>query len=704
MTITSLDLFTIKKLSGVLVDSINPPCFSMKSVAIAKELALAMDLGFKYDDNVIFHLLSLNDQQFETTVSSYHSVMNELKGGKLIFKALYRSFIDKPFSEMTTVDEFMQYVQYAFYNGDVGGHTTPRIITDIDVNKLQLIRGVTTDEVISKFREMITSKDSITSEDKTIIHNLITQYEEFFDVCMNVVPTHKETMAVVVNAMFCRLKQANEPANSDTFKTINSQYFKTITDVLRVAVVMSGQQPDMSEQVIFKKFSRKERKLLCNAIKVVHSKQSEFNFNEDMLRYKSLWKTLSKSIHVGDYGLHGAFTPLRDENIHVPTFYGLVENSEINTTVSLLVSRPTEFTRKLNDLLCKNPEHVDMILREYTRIAEDSSMNSLISALFHFNDINRQRFVVPKSGRSTIIPVEPSSLDESIAIKVAEILDIAINNKLASKDKMRGEFFIDDALYKVKLPTQMRSASTGTLSISRGTRLPIDTSKERIRLFTHWIGNDLDLSLLLLDADFNVKDRVSYYKPTYSLNDDVVIKHSGDYTYAPEPSGASEFVDINIKAMNGNSDVRYGVMYVNMYSGVKLNQLDHCVSGWLEHDNLKSSKLFIPTDVKNIIKLETNGLESVPLIIDFYTNEIIWCDVVAHIERESLGSNADSRSDMLQTVLRYAISNTRMSVGELMERNILMRGGAITEQPTDISSNYTLDDGLDVNSINSLWI
>lgn len=694
----TIDLFTFKKMSAVLVDNTNPPKFTPKnSISVASELETVMDKGFHYDSSVLYHLLSLSPSEYKNTVKSYHECMNDLRGGDLQFKVLRKTFPTNPFSTVTTEEDFTQLIQYLFYGCDIGGYTNTRYNADIDVDKLQLIKGVSWEDVVNKFSAMLSSKDSISESDSQLLVSMLNEYVELRQYAMNVAIQHKEILGLVVSELFKHDDVDN--------KQLVCTHVKTITDVLRIAVTLSGGDTSLSEGIVFKKFKRSERKFLCNAIRHAHKIQSEFNFNEDLLRYSGLWKTLAKAIHVGDYGLHSVFDLLRNEPNSIPTFHRIVHNGELDDILKQMVKRPTEFTRSLTRLLQEHNGYSLEILNAYSVVASASSLNSLISALSHFRNIDRKRIIMPK-GKYTqkIIKLPDSKLDANLAVTCSDIVHNAIVDHISAKDTMNGEYYIDPSLYFIKLPSQQRNASDGLLSVSRGSRMSLDTNDKYVRLFTHWIGDDIDLSFGLLDETLNGIDNVSFSKRTLSIKGKVAISHSGDFTYAPEPDGASEFIDINVDTFDDlvNQGYRYGMMYVNVYYGSTFDKMPHCVSGWTTRSKTDTA-LYVPSDVKNMIKIESKSRECVSLIIDFKFKEIIWADLAL---RSDGGYGNTVRNLMAGNIeaLDFVVNNHRMSVGELIEMHVWNRGGKLVSSPTDNSINYGSEYGFDVNAINSSWL
>ena len=72
------------------------------------------------------------------------------------------------------------------------------------------------------------------------------------------------------------------------------RYFKTATDVLRLAVAWSDGDVSLAEATRFRKFKRRERRLLGLL-------ERRHPITEDMLRFKDRWIRLGEILHPSEY-------------------------------------------------------------------------------------------------------------------------------------------------------------------------------------------------------------------------------------------------------------------------------------------------------------------------------------------------------------------------------------------------------------------
>src|SRR5262249_23212592 len=73
------------------------------------------------------------------------------------------------------------------------------------------------------------------------------------------------------------------------------KHIKTATDVLRLAVAMSGGDVSLAESAKFRNFTRRERRALLELL------ENCDNSTEDMLRWKGRWIRLGERLHPGEY-------------------------------------------------------------------------------------------------------------------------------------------------------------------------------------------------------------------------------------------------------------------------------------------------------------------------------------------------------------------------------------------------------------------
>lgn len=408
----------------------------------------------------------------------------------------------------------------------------------------------------------------------------------------------------------------------------NNLNLDTPTDILRLLACIQGQDISLASKIVLKglRFSKPQRRAILGFL------NSSTNLEEDLLRYKALWVSISNRLHPGDYvkqfpKVVQAFDDLR--NNRIKSFNSKVLNSEFRTRLELLKQRPGVFLRNLS-LLSKETDG------ENHRIADallsiDPSKFQLTTLITTYAALkyDGERLVINKKGK----PYNIDSRGFDIHYRVTEAVETILLSKLNGLCDWKS-VYIDPAAYKIVLPLQIRKQSEGSLVIARGSRLKLSDCKV-LRVFLYWqqLQNrtDIDLSVLFLNKDVEEIKYVSFS----DYGDGIEAAHSGDITSAPY--GAAEFIDINLKKIDAAS--KYLVPSVLRYGGDEFVDLVKCYSGWMERNNIdRNIKTFDIGTVVSKVSVNGDGMNWVPFIYEVETSEIIWVDLYSKGSRVIQGN------------------------------------------------------------------
>lgn len=477
---------------------------------------------------------------------------------------------------------------------------------------------------------------------------------------------------------------------------------KTPTDVLRIATHMSGGDislphiPKSSYQrekgvYKFKKFSRPERKYILSLLESTSCDVSEMKLK--LNRWIRLGEILHPMQHVSKFPKCAcAFSALRNDAKECKTFYSTitplikkgVDIKTLNEGLKVLSSRPGEFARRLDYLV--RTHNTSIVLEAFNKISDKVSVKVLVELYNHFSNRNTdtQRSVMIKGKRNlTTIPTL-KALPQNIIDSILETIIFGIVNTIGQRDAMVGNYYVDPNLKGISLPTNMRTASTGKMSLARGSRIKVKESKF-LRLFVHWYDangrEDLDLSAWFIDnkgATHTVSWNSSH-KERFSV-------FSGDVRH--KVGDCAEYIDVDL-AIAKSLGMKYFVMSVNNFEGRPLNTLP-CNVGWMERDCLNSNAIFKPETVKHSIKLESSYKSTYPIVFDMETMEVIFVDA-------STSATVMTRDSGLKDVLEKYKSAKFLSVYDLLVWNITARGGNLINDLTEINEEievvkYTLED------------
>lgn len=409
-------------------------------------------------------------------------------------------------------------------------------------------------------------------------------------------------------------------------------HFKTATDVLRLAVAMSGGDVSLAEPGKFKSFKRRERRVLLMLLE-----QCKGNITEDMLLHKGLWVRLGERLHPGERKeltrANGAFAVLRND-IPFATFNGKVEKAiigkDVVAAVALLTDRPGMFARRLDQLIRLDVKKATKTVSAFGKVAADVSTPVLLQAMTHFDNridsAGGLRVFFPKGNAAKVQAVENKLPDiGDVGLSIVETCRKALLQRFSELPPL-GACKIDPVLKDCLVPFSQRSASKSLRTLVRGSHLPFGTGGDTVRFFIWWKQKendrtDLDLSAAFFGDDWQHKGTIAYYN---LRNESYQACHSGDRTSAPD--GACEFIDLDIPSCLKHGG-RYVVMSVKSFTNQKFADLPECLAGWMVRQHPKSGEVFDPLTVQDRLDVASATTSVVPMILDLQERKTIWADI-----------------------------------------------------------------------------
>jgi len=530
--------------------------------------------------------------------------------------------------------------------------------------------------------QLATSNASLSESDKEDLRFLSA---EFLDSLPEGIP-NKENLAFLAGVLFSKGVADFGP------------YFSTTTDVLRLAVALSGGDVSLAEPCLFRKFRREERRRLLALLDRCG------NLNEDVLRWPGRWLRLGEKLHPGDYfqRYRRAFEAIHHlrNGTSPQTFRSKVEEAvrsgHVKDAIRLLKDRPGEFGRRLDHILRKARTKAAKAeaLKGFLAHAGTASTPVLLQMMAHFDHRSElaERTVFPKGSIAKVqtIPALPEmarSLSRAAVLGVRRVL-----RRRFSDLPPLGKVYLDPGLRDFLLPFSQRSASKSLRTLVRGSRAPFgDGDKNTVRLFIWWKDTkgpvpdeadgdspdglsyrygyetrvDLDLSAVFYDQDWQQVDSITYY----GLRNGFAC-HSGDITSAPR--GASEFIDIDIgKAVRHR--VRYVLMNVNGFTRQDFCDLPECFAGWMLRDKPQSGEVYDPRTIEDKADLAMKARAGVPLIADLKERKVIWCDCVMPV-RKGYSVNVYNNRSTIQTLAMAMTNVAKASVYDLLLLHARARG------------------------------
>ena len=470
-----------------------------------------------------------------------------------------------------------------------------------------------------------------------------------------------------------------------------SASYRTVTDVLRLAVAMAGGDVSLAEPCRFPSFSRAQRRRLLGLLDAVGQTQDSRDSAEEMARRCERWKRLVRHLRPGDYArrfpraaalLHqvasgdaeAGFTSCLEEAL---------ARRDVDGALHLLSARPGVFARRLNHLLrlCADDAARERVVAEFARVAPEVSLPVLVRLWEYFSspgpDALPWRVVAIKAAtgaKTTLIPSarRPGPADAAVVRAVEEAL---------RQRKGLGRIAVDQGLYEgYTAPVGLRSASPGMRTAGRGTRLPLPEG-ETIRFFLHWrdlpenpaeasgpagpaaaedrgTRVDLDLSAFFVSEDFTRTEQIAYY----NLRSTAAV-HSGDLTSAPD--GAAEFIDVTL-AEALRQGWRYVVMTVHSFSHHQLSEVPECWAGAMARGaDPQSGEVFEASTVMQRLDLVSPTFNATPFVIDLAERRLIWWDLPVGVGEHQV-ANLDRSSNRVLAHLLDLLKGRRMPLAHLL--------------------------------------
>lgn len=169
-----------------------------------------------------------------------------------------------------------------------------------------------------------------------------------------------------------------------------SNSYKTVTDVLRLARVLSGGNATFTENVKFK-LSRAQRRMILSMLEAVLTNNN--NNLEDFARYNEEWKRLAHQLHHREYNYAKASAALSEaQQDKIISFDSKVEDlikkGRIVAAVELLKDRPGAFARRLNELITKagsSKAKYNAVVDAFAKVADKVSTPVLVQLSNYYN-------------------------------------------------------------------------------------------------------------------------------------------------------------------------------------------------------------------------------------------------------------------------------------------------------------------------------
>ena len=701
----------------------------LKSLEGLSPLVMAMQAelmryGLMFDAECLYYLERMDTEDLETLAEDLADYLGDTYGDGC-FVSLFGNFPQTVMMMSETEMFFHQIIHYLS-----GGAYSPAMPSCDDTeltllhdkydgiifrDSYKLIRPISNEDFVAYFKKILSAQQSLTSYDKEVISYLIDNYSEVVDKVEDLIPEEvpfKETLCFL-------------------FSKVNGIYPKTVTDVLRYAVYLSGGDvalpkiptsidygwgnynsswtqymkdyydrclKDARAPFKFKKFSRPERRQILGMIEHLFEEQAALgkqgdNILADMKKYAERWVRLAEILHPGEYQkkfphTYEAFNVIRNAAQYISTYYGRVnaarQSNDVKLLVAIFTERPGEFARNIDSLLRNYPSEVNYILDAFVKVLPEISVKMLYELLDHFyvrNDaeFRDERYVMGKGSRKAYkLPIIPE-LNEEVRDKLMSLFTKELLKRHAEFGSLTGKtYIVDKKISNIALPKNMRSMNIAPGQIARGSVLPIKADTGIFRCYCRWIDKyghyDLDLSTQMFDKDFKYITSISW--DSYYKRENWAV-FSGDVRH--RQGNCAEYIDIEIAGAK-NAGVRYIVACVNDYDGQGFEKKD-AWAGVMERSQMgtQGEITWAPKTITTGFKLTSVCTNIIMTVIDLEKMVMYVVDE----DTAGLPVASTNRGQISDVVRRYANQKRYFNAFSLIQFNADCRGANVVGIDTD---------------------
>jgi hypothetical protein len=538
-----------------------------------------------------------------------------------------------------------------------------------DKPKLRLIRLGTREEFEGLFTLLARSKSPFSRQDQEDVKWFVAQYRDGIKRLLPDQIPCKENLAFLGAEL---IRNTSDPS------TLLGAHVRIATDVLRLAVAMSGGDVSLATACKFGRFRRSERALLLGWVERAEGR------TEDMLRWKPRWVRLGERLHPGEYANRfpqtaAAFDVLRNgrpfESFNARVESGLLRK-DAAAVLDLLDARPGELARRL-DHLARTTADAGAVVARFAQRAEKVSTPVLLQVLTHFryrDEPGGLRAFFPKGRVAKVYATRRGvpTLPAGAAAELSAVCERALLDRFAKLPPL-GPCYLDERLKNYLVPFSQRSAAKALRTLVRGSRLPLPGGTT-LRFFVWWKNGksrvDLDLSAAMYDADFGYVSTLAYYNLK-----DFGAHHSGDIVDAPK--GAAEFIDIDV-AKCRERKVRYVVMCLNSFTQQPYCDLPECFAGWMAREKPNSGEIFEPKTVVDKVDVASDTKMCLPAVFDLVGRAVIWADI-ALSGNPRFANNVHNNLGGVSLMLRALAQLRKTDLHTLFALHVRARGTRVSD-------------------------
>lgn len=591
--------------------------------------------GYVLSTEAVQALMNLSDAEITDWWLKVETALAEVTGAnrKMSEHVVYANFPQEVLDMSQGEYWFNQILMYLGYPNEWFAHPKsqrPELKEKVTLKVLHLVEDVL-DTIRDIFEVITMSKVVLNQRQLNRAYFILENYG--FKIDAEKIP-FKENLVLI-------LKKAIE---------MNRQVaLKTATDIMRLAIVLSGGELNSTKPVKFGKVSKATRRWFLDML------EQTTNLQDDVARDTEKWKKFLRPLHAGDYkGKYPKVCSVVNNlyNDDIQSFAGKVEVAIAKKDVAaltLLETRPGELVRRLNQLVLI---YGAQAVESYAKIVSKLTINQLIKIRKYLESYfdKTQRLILPKSNwtKAKIFDITglPKMTEEQVTL-----LNLVTIQELSTKIN---EVVVDGVILD-KNTENIKLSASDVAAYGRGTSFAIPKNIEFIRSASYWenksanTNNWFDNGWNFFDEDWAGVGTLAWDRPKYGNS----AIFSGDPTNSKTKDGkACQIIDLNLNRLE-TEGIRYAVWNVLCYSKIKFSDATDVFAALQFVEDAKAGELFEPNRAQLAFPLKDNAYSKFVAYIDIKERKLVFLDITLKCVVSSANNNLSMLSTTMPAVIQY---------------------------------------------------
>lgn len=425
------------------------------------------------------------------------------------------------------------------------------------------------------------------------------------------------------------------------------------TDVLRLAMAMSGGDPSLRVKSKFRSFKREERRKLIALI------EGSSNIVDDFYMRPEQWKRLLRALRPGDLKSAAAKTSAAYDALYRgthKTYASKVEaglKTKDKAVLDILVTRPGDFLRRFHQTYAAFGADA---VTAFLRVAPSLNTNQLLKLDRYLLRVNaRANFIVAPKGnwtRAQIVPNTKVQIGDADVKALRDSISATIGGRL--NEQFPEGFSVDASADQVKLQTSDQKLAP----YGRGTVFPIPANMTFVRSASYWAFEG-SYSNVWYDLGWNFFDEnwkslgACCWDATHLPGSIKGAVFSGDPTNSKDLKGrACQMIDLYPDLLLTHG-VRYAIMNVLCYSGKAFDEAEEVLATLQWGECAETGKLYEPSRAQMVFPLTGENKTKYVCYIDLKERKLVYVDANLRGQVHSAKQNGQTLETLFPAFLEY---------------------------------------------------